>query len=57
MNEHTFEITGRYFSNGLLTAIRNAQKGDILAIGEVKGLNEALGMTTKFNKTNSFELE
>jgi len=57
LNGHTVEITGRDFSNGLLTAIRNAQKGDILGISAVKGLNEALGMTTKFNKTNSFELE
>lgn len=57
LNGKTLEITGKDFSNDLLTAIRNAQKGDVLTISSVKAFNEAIGMTVKFNRNYPFELE
>jgi len=57
LNGKTFEITGKDFSSELLAAIRDAQKGDALTISSVKAFNEAIGMTGKFDRKYSFELE
>jgi hypothetical protein len=57
LNGKTFEITEKDFSSDLLAAIRNTQIGDILTISAVKAFNEAIGMTGKFDRKYSFELE